>query len=243
MIETVTFDLWQTVFLDTLENLEAGTRKRIWEMRALLGQNGYRFSEAEMERAYEESGLRIAQTWKDLTDLSSSGQVRIFLECLAPGLAGSVSGALFDRLVTAYITPVLIYLPDLTPGTKEALHTLKGRGIRLALISNTGRTPGVILRQALERLGVLEQFDVLTFSDEMGIRKPHPEIFQATLRKVGGTPGRAVHVGDDLETDVMGAKSVGMWAVQIRRNGGHDPGPDATIETLAEVPTLLERLG
>src|SRR2546422_1719870 len=77
------------------------------------------------------------------------------------------------------------------------------------------RAPGATLRRVLERFRLLSFFKHTTFSDEVGIRKPAPEIFALTLRAVGGEPGTAVHVGDDPILDVQGAHAAGMRAVQV----------------------------
>jgi FMN phosphatase YigB (HAD superfamily) len=84
----------------------------------------------------------------------------------------------------------------------------------LAIISDTGITPGRVLRQILEKDGVLGYFSHLTFSDELGWSKPHPEAFLSTLIALNARPDSAVHIGDLLRTDILGAQSVGMRAVQ-----------------------------
>lgn len=58
-------------------------------------------------------------------------------------------------------------------------------------------------------------FRVLTFSDELKIRKPDPEIFLHTLRSLNASPSTALHVGDELESDILGAKRCGMQAAWI----------------------------
>jgi len=62
-----------------------------------------------------------------------------------------------------------------------------------------------MLRVVLDRLGLSSYLTTLTFSDEIGLRKPHPEIFSADLA-VGRLACRGGHVGDDVTTDVAGAR-------------------------------------
>ncbi len=121
-----------------------------------------------------------------------------------------------------------------TPGATEVLEDLAGRGLRLALICNTGRTPGSMLRQVLDRLSLKRNLSVLTFSDEVGLRKPHPEIFARTLDALGVLPGEAAHVGDDVTTDVAGARGIGMRAIHLRHALGVSPQSDGT----ESIPTL-----
>ncbi len=78
----------------------------------------------------------------------------------------------------------------------------------LALICNTGRTPGSTARVILERLGLKKTlFPLAFFSNEVGgVAKPHPKIFRQALAALGGVqPQEAAHIGDDARTDVKGA--------------------------------------
>ncbi|MFQ5848393.1 MAG: HAD family hydrolase, partial [Candidatus Methylomirabilales bacterium] len=112
------------------------------------------------------------------------------------------------------------------------------------LICNTGRTPGTMLKIVLQRLGILEHFDVLTFSDAVGIRKPAPQIFHRTLEQLGVSSDRALHVGDDPTTDVQGALGVGMRAVLLRSPEASllNDGRVWAIAALAELPGILQEL-
>ena len=77
----------------------------------------------------------------------------------------------------------------------------------------------------------------------MGYRKPHPEIFLGTLRQAGSNPRRAVHVGDTAESDVVGAKAVGMRAIHYVSDG-REPSraADVILRDLAQLPDVLSRL-
>src|SRR5207249_2916452 len=79
---------------------------------------------------------------------------------------------------------------------------------------------------------LIEHFEpaALVFSDEVGVYKPDPRIFQAALGALGAEPSEAAHVGDLRFTDVAGARAVGMRA--IRFSGGRDDeadGPEADV--------------
>jgi putative hydrolase of the HAD superfamily len=125
----------------------------------------------------------------------------------------------------------------------EAIRTLAGQGTVLGIVSNTGRTPGVVLRRLLERAGVLPAFRVLSFSDEVGTRKPAAEIFRRTLALAGCPPEAAVHIGDDAVNDVAGARAVGMRALHYVPGGGPAVEPaDGVLRHFAELPALLGRL-
>jgi len=118
----------------------------------------------------------------------------------------------FAVALNGYISPVLAHPPDLCPGAARAVRELAARGVSLGIVSNTGRTPGVILRRVLERHGLLGYFGAISYSDEVGFRKPEARIFHVTLERAGVGPDEALHIGDNPDADVVGAHGVGMRA-------------------------------
>jgi putative hydrolase of the HAD superfamily len=126
--------------------------------------------------------------------------------------------------------------------TMSVLRSLRDRGLRLGLVSNVALLPD-LMRQDLDALGILELLDGAVFSSELRTRKPDPRVFDACLDELGVIAERAVFVGDRLLDDIAGAQSVGMLAVQTREfRREEDPSvrPDAVVETLSELPPLLE---
>lgn len=245
MIDLVTFDFWQTLVVDTPENLARGRARRLEGAAAVLARAGRATPAARLEAAYDASGEELVHRfWAAERDLPHREQVGIFLELAAPGVTATLPAELMDEAVATYITPVLELLPGLAPGAGEVLAALRAGGRRLAIVSNTGRTPGVVLRQVLERHGVLGHFEVTSFSDEVGWRKPHPRIFRETLARAGVAPERALHVGDDAVADVAGARAIGMRAGHFRAPG-RDGAPEAdfVLYDLAELPGRLDALG
>jgi putative hydrolase of the HAD superfamily len=147
-------------------------------------------------------------------------------------------------LIHAYASPALVAPPALDPGARAALETLAAEGVLLAVISNTMRTPGEVLRQVLAEADLLPLFKVLTFSDECGIRKPAPAIFHRTLEDLGVPPVDAVHVGDDPVLDVEGARAAGLRVIQATPDGRATAPvkPDAVIRDFGDLPAALGRL-
>jgi putative hydrolase of the HAD superfamily len=241
MLQAVTFDLWQTLILDRPEGLRQARAGRIQGIRTVLIQHGHAVDTAAVEQAYDAVGERLEDAWRTQRDIGSRGQVHILLNLL--GLDGPViaDGPIMDALDRAYCLPILSALPVANAGAAEVLAMLSTGGLRLALICNTGRTPGSMLRIVLERLGLRRFLSVLTFSDELGLRKPHPEIFLRTLAALGVPPSHAAHVGDDVTTDIAGARGVGMRAVHFCHPAGvsrHSDGAPS-ISRLADLPAAL----
>lgn len=244
MIQVVTFDFWQTLIVDTRENLERGKALRLEGIGSVLARAGRPMAPALLEAAYEASGRALVERfWTDHRDLPHREQVKVFLELAAPGVTADLPGPLFEEAVAAYITPVLRLLPQVVPGAPRTLNTLARHGFTLGIISNTGRTPGVILRQVLDRHGLWGYFTVASYSDEVGYRKPHPQIFRETLLRVRADPDRAVHIGDDATADVAGARSIGMRVGHFAADGGAGaPEADFVLRDLAELPDRLRDL-
>ena len=134
--------------------------------------------------------------------------------------------------------------PHLVPGVAETLPRLSRR-YRLGIISDTGLTPGRVLRELLHRDGLLLHFHALTFSDETGTTKPLPEQFLRTLDALKARPEQSAHIGDLPETDLVGARAVGMKAVLFLGESQRQDGQtmaDATFEKYDELENLLEKL-
>jgi putative hydrolase of the HAD superfamily len=129
--------------------------------------------------------------------------------------------------------------------THALLEALRGRGLKLAVVSNTAN-PEWLLRPALERQGIRERVDAIVLSSEVGKRKPHPAIFQRALSELGVAPDEALFVGDRLREDVFGASRVGMKTVRalwFRADDGAAPvEPDYQAFTQMDVLNVVDRL-
>jgi putative hydrolase of the HAD superfamily len=104
---------------------------------------------------------------------------------------------------------------ELIPGAAELLRELRRRRYPLALVAD-GR-PGTYAN-VLGQHGVLDLFDVLTISEELGCEKPEARMFVTALEQLGIAPGdfgRTVMVGNNLARDIKGANRVGMVSVWL----------------------------
>ena len=130
--------------------------------------------------------------------------------------------------------------------THAMLEALRGRGLKLGLVSNAIDPPWLLHRD-LEQLGVAERLDAAVFSSEVGWRKPHPAIFERALELLGGVePGQALFVGDSLANDVGGAGALGMTTVQalwfVAEEDPEGPEPDYTAFTQMDVLNVVRRV-
>ena len=122
--------------------------------------------------------------------------------------------------------------------------------VQLGLCSNFSHS--VTAYTILEDYGLHGHLDAIVISEEVGIRKPRLEIFQAVVDELAVDVGDVLHVGDSLTADVAGARAMGMSSVWITRRvkdpektlAEYDgPAPDFQIEDLAELEEILDRVG
>ena len=129
--------------------------------------------------------------------------------------------------------------------THALLEALRSRGLKLGLVSNAF-DPGWLLHRDLEQMGLEERLDFSVFSSEVGLRKPHPAIFERALEALEVEPERTLFVGDRLYEDVRGAAEVGMTTVQALwfRADEHPDGaePDHQAFTQLDVLNIARRL-
>lgn len=95
----------------------------------------------------------------------------------------------------------------------ETLEFLKKRGYKLGVIANQAAGTA----QRLAAWGLLEYFDVIAASAELGAAKPDKLIFEKAFTLAGCQPQNAVMVGDRLDNDIIPAKELGMGTVWIRK--------------------------
>jgi HAD superfamily hydrolase (TIGR01549 family) len=112
------------------------------------------------------------------------------------------------------------------------LGVLREHGLKLGLVSNTGRDLGEFV--AHHRLDV----DAAIGSRAHGKTKPDPTIFRATLELLGAEPSEAAMVGDSLQDDVEGARALGMRAFLLDRENRHPEVADRLVD-LRALPAAL----
>jgi putative hydrolase of the HAD superfamily len=98
-------------------------------------------------------------------------------------------------------------------GARRTLLNLKQMGLKLGII-----TDGDPVKQweKILRTEIEDYFDAVLISDFVGVKKPHPKIFQKALKKFGVKPHEALMVGDRLYSDIYGAKNAGMVTVWFK---------------------------
>jgi putative hydrolase of the HAD superfamily len=240
-IDTVTFDLWFTLIAHDDRYDDLLREYRCSGIARALREAGREVTREDIDAAFESSGRYLEERWSAYRDVDTDEQVGILLRCMGIEPGAGLVAAVADP----YANAVLHVEPFVVDGALEALRAVRDSGLRLALISNTGRTPGAAMRKVMGRLGLLDFFEVTTFSNEAGYLKPDARIFELTLSRMGATAGRTVHVGDHPVLDVRGAKNYGMRSIHVLRHAGKgkaDCEPDARIDTLYDLPDTIFRM-
>jgi len=244
VLRAVTVDFWGTLIHEGPRADDRYRDRRMADFETILAGAGLIVSPRALARGYDVCARELAWVWAKNQDVPVLRHVTSLLEGAVAGLSSRVAPDVLDALVEAYARPALLVPPRPDEGAGVALRTLVKAGRKLAVVSNTMRTPGTTLRKILDAHGLLEPFVHLTFSDEVGVRKPAPEIFHLTLAHLGVPPSEAVHVGDDSTLDVMGGRNAGLRVIQVNAAvpASGAARADAVIEGLADLPRAIAEL-
>ena len=126
---------------------------------------------------------------------------------------------------------------ELVPeGVVPALTALRGRGLRLTVVSNANGT----LCEHMDRIGLTRYVDGVLDSCDWGVEKPDPRLFQIALERSGAEAATTVHVGDLYQVDVVGARAAGIRGVLLDEHGLYGAVDCPKVRSLAE---LVGRIG
>jgi putative hydrolase of the HAD superfamily len=126
------------------------------------------------------------------------------------------------------------------PGSMAGLALLAQSGLRLAVTSNSdGTVEAMLRRHEIVQVGAGPgvAVEVITDSGTLGVAKPDPAIFHATVAALGLEPHEVLHVGDSVHYDVHGARGAGLHAVLFDPYGVA-VGDVPTVGSLAELVPL-----
>lgn len=235
-LRAVTFDCWSTL----LTELDWPTAHAL-RVEAL--------HEVALEAGRDVSLVRAGAVF----DAAWGWHMRLWRKGLASGareiaswaldeLAIQDRGSVWEHLVFHFEEASHSSRVEALDGARDTLAALRVSGVRLALVCDTGLTPGRVVRRHLSRVGLLEHLEACAFSDEVGVPKPCPGAFRAALGWLGVAPEDAAHVGDLRATDVAGARALGMATVRLRAvhdDASDAPDADFVVDDHAALSSLL----
>jgi putative hydrolase of the HAD superfamily len=172
---------------------------------------GFHVSAAALNRAEGETKLALERaeeltvTWSESHRPSARGWGQTVGTMLArAGLPADRVPTMLDALWPDHCA--LNYWSLVPEGLVDALAQARATGVRVAVISNSEG----MLEKLFDRLGILGALDQVVDSGVVGVEKPDPRIFKVALDRFGCSPERALHLGDNFSTDVLGARAAGI---------------------------------
>lgn len=252
MLKAVAFDLWETLITDLPEIAAKQQDTRISGLADVLCAAGVETSRDEVARAHRDVWHDCWERYWSLDhDVSARGQVIHFLEHL--GVRTGLPEEVLVALEEVYGGAAVVHLPVMVDGAGVVVDALRAMGLRIGVVSNTGRTPGRHLRRILDRLGLTSRIDGMVFSNELGECKPRPAIFETVRRQLECEFREMVFVGDNPFADVWGAQQCGMTAVHFdppargmavgsATRDDYELAPHARIDRLEKLVPIVEAM-
>ena len=127
--------------------------------------------------------------------------------------------------------------PGVVEGAHELMEYLKHQGYRMHMCSNGFHE---VQYKKLAACGLKDYFDTIILSEDAGANKPSMQYFDYALRQSGADIATTMMIGDNLQTDIMGANRAGLDTILFNRWGiDPSPVPTYTVETLRDIMKIL----
>ncbi|MBO4719369.1 MAG: YjjG family noncanonical pyrimidine nucleotidase [Prevotella sp.] len=130
--------------------------------------------------------------------------------------------------------------PGVIEGAHELMDYLKQRGYRMHMTSNGFHE---VQYKKLAACGLRNYFDTIILSEDAGANKPAPEYFDYALRQSGASRETTLMIGDNLQTDVLGALHAGIDALLFNRweveTNDTPQTPTFVVSSLQEIMNIL----
>jgi FMN phosphatase YigB (HAD superfamily) len=237
MIKAVTFDCWDTLIIDD----EGRDGKMLNYLEFVCQENSISLASKNIADAFAiENKLReeyVAARQKTKNAMQRTETLLELLDVQLPLSEVVRIAYYFDRVALEFLPPRIPEVADVLKGLSQYYP--------LGVICNTGFHSGDTLRKILDTHEILREFTWLSFSNELGVAKPHRHIFEHTARKLGCLPEETVHIGDSEYTDIRGAIDAHMKAILFTGvNNKHRDitTADFVIDSYSDLLGLLEKL-
>jgi len=205
------FDLY-----GTLVDIHTEENDFVWEHTAIyFGFYGARYTGPELKAAFRWAmaarEAKAGQSYECFPDIPfEQVMTQLFQEKGVDEDAEALGIHAAQLFRIASIDYIRLY-----PGVLEALAYLREKGHRLWLLSNAQQ---IFTAYELRHLGLGEQLDGIYLSSNYGCRKPDQRFYRALLDQQGLDISRCLMIGNDLETDIAGAKAAGMATLYMHTN-------------------------
>jgi HAD superfamily hydrolase (TIGR01549 family) len=203
-----------------------------------LGPEGYqrlgeRFGLQLEPSRYGEARERAVEGIKRHPELEHDEEIWVaFTERIIRGMGGDADSAYECAVAMTQAWEHAEHF-ELFEDAKPVLEELSAQGLKLGLVSNTGRDlDAFVAHHALD-------VDAALGSGAFGRTKPHPTIFRAVLERLHVAPAEAAMVGDSIEDDVEGAHAAGIERAFLLDRENRHPEVDERLPNLLALPAAL----
>ena len=231
MIKSISFDFYNTLvqFWPPLDEIQ----------QAACRELGLSVSKSSLEHGYSVADGYFNQENGRRSLASRSAEERLEFFARYEQMILENAGLPVSLALAGQVWEMAMTIPkDFVPfdDTIPSLAALQEQGYRLGVLTNLRRDIGELCRQ----LGLAPYLDFCITAEEAGAEKPHAPMFLAALERVSVDAAEAVHVGDQFESDILGARAVGIHGVLIDRGGWHSEVQDCPkIASLSELDSLV----
>ena len=205
------FDLY-----GTLVDIHTEEDDMVWEKTAIFfGFHGVSYTGEQLRTDFLDAMARHqakeGQSYECFPDIPFE---EVLAELFRAGGVGDKADALGFQAAQLFRILSIEYI-KIYPKVREVLTDLRAKGYRLWLLSNAQR---VFTEYELSHLGLERCFDGIYLSSDYRCRKPDARFFRALIDDHGLIPEKCLMIGNDRDTDIAGAKAVGMDTLYLHTN-------------------------
>ena len=231
MVRAVIFDLDNTLYSYDPLDKEAGERVREYTCKEIG------ITEEQYEEAYH---FGRNETKRQLHDVGASHNRMLYFQKTLEYLDIRplyLALEMYETYWGFFLDNMLLY-----PGARELLEALHEKYIRVGVCTDL---LAHIQHRKLRRLGMMDDVDCMVTSEEAGVEKPSPGIFQLCLEKLRIPAEEVCFIGDNLERDVKGAMAAGLQAVWFhpeRKDCAQEETAQDDIDVVSDYEELYQLL-
>lgn len=236
---------------ETLIHQRRSERSHIASTYAALAQRRWEVTFESFEAAWVAVHAACAEQFRQGRSLLQAGELQAARKLLRePWYRENIAAmlALLSlRLPNRWVEEITWAYQDswvggltMPPEYHPPLRALRQAGCRMGIVTNFQQAN--IIPDILEQFGLRPYFEAVAISSQVGVRKPHPDLFQVALQALGGAidPACTYYVGDNYEEDVVGARYCGIQPVLVDKDGSYQGEAGLLrIGNLVNLPGLL----